>query len=556
MANRRDYYYRELVSEDELDAGFEGLEEADRAIIADLGLYGLASSLGVVTQHAGTPNLSVDVSGSVPIYDKLGQRVLIPSAQTRDMSVDSSSVSTAVSGAGNEKWVSLFAAFDRALSDPRVDGNSNTVFFVRNETFKFVVTQGAEAGSGLAARPSLDSTNILLADVKLVQGQTQILNANVSYTRTERLFNITGGHYALTSSTIRDAMTQVVAGLNDLYNGAATFAASRINYAGGGSWLDSSTNPAATAEAQFDKMISDLTTTTTGASGADKIGAGAITQTSFTISAGSLQTVLGNLSQAAFSQYGGGGTWADSTTNPATTVEAQHDKVISDLASTSGSGLDKIGCKARTAWLGGRTNVAGTSYAALNKLITDLNDATPSDDGVSRIGAAARGTLSAGSAGTQLTALESNKAGKALNETVTGTWTYSGRQIYNAGITLGGSVEGIRLRAAANIADANATIDISQDVYRCQNAALTTNRTLTLRHTTSPIPNDGDTLTVIRSNQASFTLTVSREDTTIVATLPSAAWSSATFLYTAAGNGGVARWSLMTGFGCTAGSAA
>jgi hypothetical protein len=35
--------------------------------------------------------------------------------------------------------------------------------------------------------------------------------------------------------------------------------------------------------------------------------------------------------------YGGGGTWADGTTNPATTVEAQLDKVITDLAGATGT---------------------------------------------------------------------------------------------------------------------------------------------------------------------------------------------------------------------------
>jgi len=35
--------------------------------------------------------------------------------------------------------------------------------------------------------------------------------------------------------------------------------------------------------------------------------------------------------------YAGGGTWADGTTNPATTVEAQLDKIVSDLAGAAGS---------------------------------------------------------------------------------------------------------------------------------------------------------------------------------------------------------------------------
>src|SRR5690606_40474744 len=40
---------------------------------------------------------------------------------------------------------------------------------------------------------------------------------------------------------------------------------------------------------------------------------------------------------AAAITYAGGGNWANGTTNPATTVEAQLDKIISDLAATAGA---------------------------------------------------------------------------------------------------------------------------------------------------------------------------------------------------------------------------
>lgn len=80
-------------------------------------------------------------------------------------------------------------------------------------------------------------------------------------------------------------------------------AASSVAYAGGAAWADGTTNPAATVEAQLDKIIVDLG----GTGGASKI------------------------------KYDGGGTWADGTTNPAATVEAQLDKVIADLAGAAGS---------------------------------------------------------------------------------------------------------------------------------------------------------------------------------------------------------------------------
>ncbi len=116
--------------------------------------------------------------------------------------------------------------------------------------------------------------------------------------------------------------------------------------------------------------------------------------------------------------YAGGAAWADGDTNPAATVEVQIDKMLADLASTSGAGTAKIGgaalaalyggtavpagslraqllnlkdagyleINARTTWLGGRTNAATGLFTAIDKIITDLAVTTTNDDGAERIG--------------------------------------------------------------------------------------------------------------------------------------------------------------------------
>jgi hypothetical protein len=429
MASRRDYFYRQLVAEDELDAGFQGLEDADRAILADLGLWGIAGELGNTTQHAGTPNLTVDLTAPVWMYDKIGQRIYIPSPQTKDLSVDDASVSTAVSGGGNEKWLALFAVFDRALTDARVDGNSNTVFFVRDETFKLSVVQGVEAAIGLATKPALSGTNILLADVRLIQGQTQILNADINFTRREKMFNITGGSVTVVASSVKGAIGALKDGINGVITGATHIPATGVDYAGGANWRDATTNPAATVEVQIDKIISDLAGSGSGNSGAHKVGSDAIVQTSFTIAQGTLMSVLTALSNAGDTQYAGGGSWAAGTsaTNPAATVEAQLDKIITDLSSTASgaSGTHRLGCDARTTWLGGRTNVATNLFAAVDKIITDLAATTASDDGAERIGFNASGNIAAGDVGAAIRELDSEKARLADVQlfTASGTWT-------------------------------------------------------------------------------------------------------------------------------------
>jgi hypothetical protein len=81
--------------------------------------------------------------------------------------------------------------------------------------------------------------------------------------------------------------------------------------------------------------------------------------------------------------YGGGGTWYDGTTNPSTTLEAQVDKIIADLAATTGAA--KIGYNGGPAWADATTNPATSIELQLDKLVTDLVAAA----GAARIGGAA-----------------------------------------------------------------------------------------------------------------------------------------------------------------------
>lgn len=289
MANRRDYYFKQKVTEAELDAGFDGLETADRNLVTDANLVGIFVGLAVAQQVS--PNLTVQVSGPGAAYDQTGQRVAIPSTQNADLSVDDSSVSTAVTTPGNSRIISLFIRFKRALSDLRIDGNSATVYFVRSESFEFVVNAGAEAVSPVA--PALRSDSLLLADITRAYGATTIVNGNISTTRRQ---------FAIKTSSI--AVGTVLEAI------AALTTASVLNYAGGSNWADGTTNPAATVEAQFDKIITDLTSVS-GTRGAGKLTAPAR------------------------------GNWADATTNPGTTLDAALAKVITDLASAGG--LNKLG---------------------------------------------------------------------------------------------------------------------------------------------------------------------------------------------------------------------
>lgn len=85
--------------------------------------------------------------------------------------------------------------------------------------------------------------------------------------------------------------------------------------------------------------------------------------------------------------YGGGGAWADGTTNPATSIEAQLDKIIADLTSVvAGRGAAKLTCAARANWVDGTTNPATDLSTAVLKIVSDLASTAGLAGGANLIG--------------------------------------------------------------------------------------------------------------------------------------------------------------------------
>lgn len=372
MANRRQYYFDELVTEDELNEGFDGMELADRAISADQGVLGVMSN-GVVTQHSPTPSLVVDVTGQSAGYDQQGRRVYIPSNQSVSLAVDSTAVSTAVVTVGNEKIVSLFVRFKRANSDGRTDGNAVALFFVQDESFEFIVRQGAEALAGTAVPPALESDGYLLADVKFTQGMSQIFNAAIDLThRRQDAYVATAGAMTLRAGTTVAAAQQLLVILNNHVNNlASSHPASAITYAGSGTWKDGGSIPnTGSVEDALDQIVSDLASDL----GTGKIGFDGFTAGAVSIGVVSLKNALRSLMQSANINFTGGATWADGSTNPAAAVQTQLAKILTDLGGSSGA--LKIG-RAATA------NLASTLLGtALNQLDARKLDNTVNNAGV------------------------------------------------------------------------------------------------------------------------------------------------------------------------------
>ena len=184
--DRRDWYFRQRVTEAELGEAQDKIEIAIDRIVQEIIGFGFLSGASVI-QHAPTADLTVDI-GTFLGYDQLGRRLNLPVAgapQVLNMAVDEVGAPTAVSSGGNEKTLAVFVEFDRVLSDPRLDGNGSTVFWKVDETFKLNVVQSAEAPIGTSVPPPLRTNQILITDAVIIFSQTQILNADIDQSRRE-----------------------------------------------------------------------------------------------------------------------------------------------------------------------------------------------------------------------------------------------------------------------------------------------------------------------------------------------------------------------------------
>ncbi len=299
MSARLNYYFRQKVTEAELDSGFALLEDADRNFVTDTNLVGVVEGMEVTQRGAGA-NLTVDVAAG-KTYDKNGARIQFSATQNVNVAVDESSVTTTVAGGGNSKILSVFAKFARILSDPRTDGNSITVYFSEAEGFDFVVRQSAETVS--PSPVALDPEFILLADITRVFGDTTIVNGAISTSRREDVFVTAGSPNSLREGRIGDAFADLLGFINtevaDRTSAVAAEAATRssddgslaaiiaahiadtsaahdasaISYTGGGSgYADSGTTVATDVAGALDEIVG----TVGGVGGAAKIGATAI----------------------------------------------------------------------------------------------------------------------------------------------------------------------------------------------------------------------------------------------------------------------------------------
>jgi len=375
--DRYDFFFRQKATEQELDQAFDAVEAGIQAFIAAFEFTGVATN-GQVTEQAA-PNFTVQVQGPAVIFDKQAQHISFAATQNVDCALDEHGAATAVVGAANSKYLSIFAHFERLLTDPRTDGFGDTIYYDRTESFSLRVVQGAEAVS--PARPPLDATDILLADVLITFGQLTILNADIKVDRTEYIYQLTGSPTEINERSLHDVLQAMLDAVNT--------------------------------------GVADLSDDTAPDDGATLVGIDAITGTNYSSPQGTLKAMLVDLLGRLDADTGSDGASAIGGASiaaggsgaldlPAGTVRSQISAVVqalADQAIAGDDGANRIGMDVLS--VGGFSLSQGSVRSAISDLLTLLNDqAGAGADGASRVGADVQGWLTQGDVGSQLNELQ------------------------------------------------------------------------------------------------------------------------------------------------------
>lgn len=208
------FYYKQVVGEDDMDLSFEQVRAALRQQELDIGAVGIKAG-GDIVEASPTPNMTVELDTPLVGVDADGNRIYVASEDPIDVSVDSNAVSTAVIGGGNEKYVSVFVRYTTVQSDPRIDGNSNVVYWLVSASHEIVVVQGAEAPAGTATPPSLLADALLCGDVLLYSGMTEVLDADIDLSRQQLAFALTSTNYDINAGTQVAALEAMLTILDD-----------------------------------------------------------------------------------------------------------------------------------------------------------------------------------------------------------------------------------------------------------------------------------------------------------------------------------------------------
>ena len=392
MSDRTDFYFRQKVTEAELDLAFELLERADRNLAADIGVFGIIGG-AVPSPHSPVPDLSIDLTSAARAYDRLGQRIFFGTDQTVDCTADYTGIPTDVTDINQERWLGVFLRFHRKLSDLRTDGNSQQVYFRRDESFEIRVRQAQAAGIGDATKVALQPDELLLCDIHRRHGQSQILADDIDMARRQAFVFARGDAVEIVSglwNILQPAVNSVQAALDavDAEMSAHFSASARRHTAADIDYAPHGFIAANDVQSAVDELIDDLSSGS-GTPGTARIGADAVPGTPHALPASNVDSQLSQLLawlnqhvSAPVSAHNASAIAASPHSYIATTsVQAQLQEIVTALQSqTAGTaGANRIGAEP----VGGAPHQlpTGTAASQLSKLVEFLNNHTNATSG-------------------------------------------------------------------------------------------------------------------------------------------------------------------------------
>lgn len=433
--NLRDWYFKQLVSQGDMDEAFDWVEEAEHAAADDMGMVGVMSA-GDGTENA-PPDLSVVVAGPIIAYDKAGQRIYDATAtQLVDCTTDEYGVATSVAAPGNEKWVSVFIKATRRLEDPEIDGNNNEVYTRQYEDTEIFVRQSAEAAIGAAVRPPLLAGAILLFDLYRINGQVSFQNADFDRTRREDWLRFVGASLGTIShGTAHDAVADLYAIVDAI---AAAFPFAFVSTWFGPAAVSGAAPPVTTVQEALDAVVYDLAQAAPAAGGALLVGAqdsGAFPGGFVTPwAAASVQAALMSLGTNLDGHIGGAPpahpassiTFTPYSWLASVQVQNAIQEIVDDLAdATAAGGATRIGNDAYL-WI-----AATTLRGQIREIVDDLAATGAGVGGATRVGTEAiAGTpesIAVSTVQAVLSAIYGHlnaRTERATDETVDGAWTF------------------------------------------------------------------------------------------------------------------------------------
>jgi len=447
VSDRYNTFYKQLISESELDGLCSTLEQADRDAVRDLvlsggSLYGgVCTALGADIAFAGLDlTQGVEVEPGVA-YDNLGRRIQhdVTLTPTSTLNVTHAGY-TAIGAVGTlpqadgadlqpiancERWISIYIVFDRLLSDQRTDGTGTPVYYSEAESFKFYIQAGVLYTLGAAPvtpAHALMSGMVLLGEFKLVNNAGVLTVALANYERRQDWIRQTTSQYSLVAGTAQGALQWFLSTLTNHVTGSGgRHSATAVDVGDApvtDNWRDTgggggpTTNAGGTVKSRLDKLVTDLVAQTANRSGAHKIGAAGTGAGALVLPAGNIGDQIrdivttfnafaaaGTATTADQVAYDGSSTaFADATVLAARGLGLGVDAVFDDFVGLLGgsaagaglSGADKIGAR----YIGGSPGTDGTLDLAAGTLSAQLAAIQLAVNGrVKRVGDTMTGSL-------------------------------------------------------------------------------------------------------------------------------------------------------------------